>query len=147
MDAEGLKELFEPFGPVAVKRMFSGHGIYADGWCFALSLRGDIYLRTDAESATALAAAGSTQFVYQRGTRTITTNLWRLVASAYDDPDEIRQWSRLALAAARRIGEAKAAKAMARKAKAAKSAKPAKPAKPAKSAKPAKGAKPARKKA
>ena len=140
MDAEGLKELFEPFGPVAVKRMFSGHGIYADGWCFALSLRGDIYLRTDAESAAALAAAGSTQFVYQRGTKAITTNLWRLVASAYDDPDEIRQWSRLALAAARRIGEAKAAKAMARKAKGAKGAKP------AKTEKPAKGARPARKK-
>jgi DNA transformation protein and related proteins len=144
MDAEGLKELFEPFGPVAVKRMFSGHGIYADGWCFALSLRGDIYLRTDVESAAALAAAGSTQFVYQRGTKAITTNLWRLVASAYDDPDEIRQWSRLALAAARRIGEAKAAKAMARKAKAAKGSKPAKS---TKSAKPAKAVKPARKKA
>jgi DNA transformation protein and related proteins len=132
MDAEGLKELFEPFGPVTVKRMFSGHGISADGWCFALSLRGDIYLRTDADSAAALAAAGSMPFVYQRGTRAITTNLWRLVASAYDDPDEIKQWSGLALTAARRIGEAKAAKAMARKAKAAKTAKPAKSAKPAK---------------
>jgi DNA transformation protein and related proteins len=132
MDAEGLKELFEPLGPVTVKRMFSGHGIYADGWCFALSLRGDIYLRTDADSAAALAAAGSTPFVYQRGTRAITTNLWRLVASAYDDPDEIKRWSGLALTAARRIGEAKAAKAMARKAKAAKTAKPAKSAKPAK---------------
>jgi DNA transformation protein len=143
MDAEGLKELFEPFGPVTVKRMFSGHGVYADGWCFALSLRGDIYLRTDADSAAALAAAGSTPFVYQRGTRTITTNLWRLVASAYDDPDEIKQWSRLALAAARRIGEAKAAKAMAREAKAAKGGKSA----PAKRAKPVKSARPRRKKA
>jgi DNA transformation protein len=144
MDAEGLKELFEPFGPVAVKRMFSGHGIYADGWCFALSLRGDIYLRTDADSAAALAAAGSTPFVYQRGTKAITTNLWRLVASAYDDPDEIKRWSGLALAAARRIDEAKAAKAMARKAKAAKGAKPAKS---AKTVKQAKSVKPARKKA
>jgi DNA transformation protein and related proteins len=119
MDAEGLKELFEPFGPVSVKRMFSGHGIYADGWCFALSLRGEIYLRTDAESAAALAVAGSTQFVYQRGEKSITTNLWRLIASAYDDPDELKRWSGLALAAARRIGEAKAEKARAREAKAA----------------------------
>jgi DNA transformation protein and related proteins len=119
MDAEGLKELFEPFGPVSVKRMFSGHGIYADGWCFALSLRGEIYLRTDAESAAALAVAGSTQFVYQRGEKSITTNLWRLIASAYDDPDELKRWSGLALAAARRIGEAKAEKARALEAKAA----------------------------
>jgi DNA transformation protein len=123
MDAEGLKELFEPFGPVAVKRMFSGHGIYADGWCFALSLRGEIYLRTDVESAAALAAAGSTPFVYQRKDKSITTNLWRLVESAYDDADEIKRWSSLALAAARRIGEAKAEKARTRKAKAAAGAK------------------------
>jgi DNA transformation protein and related proteins len=39
MDADGLKALFEPFGSVAVKRMFSGHGVYADGLCFAISLR------------------------------------------------------------------------------------------------------------
>src|ERR1700685_4053450 len=91
--------------------MFSGHGIYADGWCFALSLRGEIYLRTDAESAAALAAAGSTPFVYQRKNKSITTNLWRLVETAYDDPDEIKRWSSVALAAARRIGEAKAEKA------------------------------------
>ncbi len=54
---------------------------------------GDIYLRTDAESAAALAAAGSTPFVYQRRDKAITTNLWRLVASAYDDPDELKRWS------------------------------------------------------
>jgi DNA transformation protein len=118
MDAEGLKELFEPFGTISVKRMFSGHGIYADGWCFALALRGEVYLRTNAESAAAFAAAGSAPFAYQRGERQIVTNLWRLTASAYDDPDELERWSRLALDAARSAGEAKAAKARARKAKA-----------------------------
>jgi DNA transformation protein and related proteins len=118
MDAEGLKELFEPLGTITVKRMFSGHGIYVDGWCFALSLRGEVYLRTDPEGAAALAAAGSQPFVYQRGAKAITTNLWRLVAGAYDDPDELKRWSMLALAAARRIGEAKIEKARARTAKA-----------------------------
>ena len=118
MDAEGLKDLFEPFGAVSVKRMFSGHGIYADGCCFALSLGGEVYLRTDAESAALLDAAGSTPFVYQRQKKPITTNLWRLIASAYDDPDELKRWSGLALTAARRIDAAKAEKARARKTRA-----------------------------
>jgi DNA transformation protein len=122
VDAEGLKELFEPFGPVTVKRMFSGHGIYADGWCFALSLRGEIYLRTDEQSAVAFAAAGSTPFVYQRREKTISTNLRRLPASAYDDEEELKRWSALALDVARRLGEAKAGKARTRKAKTAKAA-------------------------
>ena len=119
MDAEGLKELFEPFGPVSVKRMFSGHGVYADGVCFALALRGEVYLRTDEASAAALAAAGSTPFVYERQQKAITTNLWRLVATAYDDPDELKRWSGLALEAARKIEETKTRKARAREAKAA----------------------------
>ena len=34
--AKGWQELFEPFAAVAVKRMFGGHGIYADGLCFAI---------------------------------------------------------------------------------------------------------------
>jgi DNA transformation protein len=127
VDAEGLKELFEPFGPVSVKRMFSGHGVYADGWCFALSLRGEIYLRTDDDSAAKFAAAGSTPFVYQRGEKSIRTNLWRLVPSAYDDPDELKRWCGPALDVARRLGEAKAVKARARPAKSAKPARPKSP--------------------
>jgi DNA transformation protein and related proteins len=122
VDGEGIKELFEPFGPVSLKRMFSGYGVYADGWCFALALRGDIYLRTDARSAASLAAAGSAPFVYQRQQKSITTNLWRLPANAYDDPDELKRWSAQALDAARRIGEAKVEKARLRKEKAANAA-------------------------
>ena len=38
MDADGLKELFAPFGAVTVKRMFGGHGVYADGLCFAVEI-------------------------------------------------------------------------------------------------------------
>lgn len=110
MDAEGLKELFEPFGPVTVRRMFSGHGVYADGLFFALEIGGDVFLKADAQSVAVFEAAGSTPFSYQGHKKQVTTNLWRLVASAYDDPDELKRWSALALDAARRKGEAKARK-------------------------------------
>ena len=40
MDAEALRALFEPFGPVTVKRMFGGSGIYAEGMCFAIESGG-----------------------------------------------------------------------------------------------------------
>ncbi|HEY6735963.1 MAG TPA: TfoX/Sxy family protein, partial [Roseiarcus sp.] len=44
MDAEALKALFEPFGPVTVKRMFGGSGIYAEGLCFAIESGGEVFL-------------------------------------------------------------------------------------------------------
>jgi DNA transformation protein and related proteins len=116
MDAEGLKELFEPFGPVSVRRMFSGHGLYADGCFFALAIGGEVYLKADAETETVFAAAGSTPFVYQRHARQVKLGFWRLPADAYDDPDELKHWSKLALTVARRAGEAKAGRARTRKA-------------------------------
>jgi DNA transformation protein and related proteins len=112
VDAHGLKELFEPFGAVSLKRMFSGHGVYAEGVCFALHLRGDIYLKTDAETQSRFEAAKSEPFAYDghRG-RVTVTSYWRLPAGAYDDPDELKDWCGLALQAARRFAAAKAMKA------------------------------------
>ncbi len=108
MDAEGLKELFESFGAVAVKRMFGGHGVYLDGLMFCLESGGEVYLKTDGETENAFAAAGATQFIYQGHTRPVKMSFWRLIAGAYDDADELRRWCRLAMDAARRAAQAKA---------------------------------------
>jgi DNA transformation protein and related proteins len=111
MDAEGLKELFEPFGAVSVRRMFSGHGVYADGVCFALNLRGDIFLKVDEKTEKRFAEAGSEPFAYtgHRGKVTVMS-FWRLSPSAYDDPDELKTWCALAMEAARRAAAVKQAR-------------------------------------
>jgi hypothetical protein len=64
VEREGLEELFAPFAIVSTRRMFGGHGVYFDGLCFALSLGGDVYLKVDAETQAAFAAADSRPFVY-----------------------------------------------------------------------------------
>ena len=107
MDAGGLKALFEPVGPVAVKRMFGGHGVYADGLCFAIQSQGEVYLKSDALSEKVYAEAGSAPFVYVARGKPMATSYWRLVASAYDDSDELRRWSALAIESARRVAAAK----------------------------------------
>jgi DNA transformation protein len=118
MDAEGLKALFEPIGAVTVKRMFGGHGVYADGLCFAIQSQGEVYLKSDAESEKLYADAGSAPFIYVARGKPMATSYWRLVASAYDDTDELKRWSVLAIEAARRVSAAKAAKSRAKKSKA-----------------------------
>ena len=128
MDAEGLKALFEPVGPVAVKRMFGGHGVYADGLCFAIQSQGEVYLKSDALSEKVYAEAGSAPFVYVARGKPMATSYWRLFASAYDDYDELKRWSALAIESARRVA---AAKPHAKKPKATK-APPARPSLPAK---------------
>ncbi len=111
MDADGLKELFAPFGAVAVRRMFGGHGVYADGLCFAIQADGEVYIKADESNAAAFAQAGSQPFVYVANGKPMKMAYWRLVAGAYDDPDELRRWAGLGLAAARRAAAAKASRA------------------------------------
>ena len=114
MDAEGLKALFEPVGTVSVKRMFGGHGVYLDGLCFAVESGGEVYLKADDKAKTIFADAGSAPFVYTARGKPMTTSYWRLLASAYDDSDELKRWTALAIEAARRAAAAKAKPARAK---------------------------------
>jgi DNA transformation protein len=92
--------------------MFSGFGISVDGVTFALALREAIFLRTDACDIARFEAEGSAPFQYQTRVKTVTVgSYWRLPERLYDDPDELAQWARAALAAAQRPALSKATKA------------------------------------
>jgi DNA transformation protein len=103
MDRDFLIDLFADFGPVTIRRMFSGFGISADGTNFGLALRGALYLRADAQTIPRFEAEGSTPFQYQTRAKTVTVgSYWQLPARLYDDPEELTDWARAALAAAQR---------------------------------------------
>jgi len=112
MDRDFLIDLFADFGPVTIRRMFSGFGISADGTNFALALRGGLYLRADDQTIPRFEAEGSKPFQYQTRARTVTVgSYWQLPERLYDDPEELTGWARAALAAAQRAGLRKRPKA------------------------------------
>jgi DNA transformation protein len=103
MDRDFLIDLFADFGPVTIRRMFSGYGISADGTNFALALRAGLYLRADDQTIPQFEAEGSHPFQYQTRTKTVTVNsYWQLPARLFDDSEELADWARAALAAAQR---------------------------------------------
>jgi DNA transformation protein and related proteins len=103
MDRDFLIDLFAKFGPVTIRRMFSGFGISADGTNFALALRGGLYFRADDQTIPGFEAEGSKPFQYQTRARTVTVgSYWQLPERLYDDPEELTGWARAALAAAQR---------------------------------------------
>ena len=65
MDRDFLIDLFAGFGPVTIRRMFSGFVISAEGINFALALRGGLYLRADDQSSPRYEAEGAKPFQYQ----------------------------------------------------------------------------------
>jgi DNA transformation protein len=118
MDRDFLIDLFSGFGPVTIRRMFSGFGISADGTNFALALRGGLFLRADEQTIPQFEAEGSKPFQYQTRAKTVTVaSYWHLPERLYDDPEELTGWARAALAAAQRAALRKRPKV--RKAKAA----------------------------
>jgi DNA transformation protein len=126
MDRDFLIDLFADFGPVTIRRMFSGFGISADGTNFALALRAGLFLRADEQTIPQFEAEGSKPFSYQTRAKTVTVNYWQLPARLFDDSEELAGWARAALAAAQRAAlrkrpkVKKAAKAPAKKAAAGK---------------------------
>jgi DNA transformation protein len=101
MDREFLTDLFADFGPVTIRRMFSGFGISADGVNFALSLRAGLFFRADEQTIPHFEAEGSRPFSYQTSTRSVTVaSYWQLPARLFDDTEELSEWARAALGAA-----------------------------------------------
>jgi DNA transformation protein len=115
MDRDFLIDLFSAFGPVTIRRMFSGYGISADGTNFALALRAGLYFRADETTIPKFETEGSKPFQYQTRAKTVTVNsYWQLPARLFDDPDELSDWAKAALAAAQRAALKKRPKAKAR---------------------------------
>jgi DNA transformation protein and related proteins len=103
MDAESIRELFEEFGPVDVRRMFGGAGVFVDGLMIALVSREVIYLKADAETIPAFEQESLAPFSYSTkdGERKLTS-YWRMPDRLYDDGDELARWARAAHAVALR---------------------------------------------
>jgi DNA transformation protein len=108
MDREFLIDLFVQFGPVTIRRMFSGFGISVDGTNFALALRSGLYFRADDATIPQFEAEGSKPFQYQTRAKTVTVaSYWELPARLFDDSEELATWARAALAAAQRAASKK----------------------------------------
>lgn len=105
MSPDDIRELFATFGPVELRRLFGGAGLYADGVMFALVSRGVIYLKTDAHNAPAFEREALEPFTYatKEGRRGVMSYR-RMPDRLYDDPEELAVWARAALAAAGRSG-------------------------------------------
>ena len=105
MDRDFLTDLFSGFGPVTLRRMFSGYGISVDGTNFALALRAGLYFRADEATIPQFEAEGSKPFQYQQkrtGKVVIVNSYWELPARLFDDSEELSGWAKAALSAAQR---------------------------------------------
>ena len=105
------KELFSPFGEIRVRKMFGGAGVYCDDLFFAIMDGDAIYLKVDDQTRAGFEARGLTPFVFEmKDGATGEMNYFNAPEDIYDDEDELRRWTTLALDAARRAAKFKKSK-------------------------------------
>lgn len=96
-------ELLAPLGTVRVKRMFGGHGIYADDVFVAVVAAETLYLKVDSETEPKFEAAGCRRFSHTtKDQRTLTMAYRAAPPEAMDSPALMRPWAQLAMQAALR---------------------------------------------
>ena len=104
MDEEFLKELFQSVGPINVRRIFGGQGIYVDGKIIAAVQAGRLMVKGDDETTPQYQAAGMERWTYVHAKTGKKTQMpyWIVPESALDEPEEMAVWARLALEAGHR---------------------------------------------
>jgi DNA transformation protein and related proteins len=108
---EFLKDQLRGLGHITTRRMFSGAGLYCDGVIFALILRDTLYFKVDDGNRRAYEVEGLEPFSYEAGGQErVVGAYWQLPERLFDEPDEMLEWARGALAAGRRAAEKKTAK-------------------------------------
>jgi DNA transformation protein len=97
-----ILDLLHPLAPVP-HRMFSGVGLFHSGAMFALLVRDTVYLRVDDTTRARFEQAGSGPFTYLRAGREVSLSAYYLLPEELlDEPDELLEWAREAIGAARR---------------------------------------------
>ena len=103
-----IQEQLAPLGPISIRRMFGGAGVYAHDLMFGLIMGETLYLKVDEVTEGEFAAAGSEPFVFSmKGGRLGHLRYWRLPDEAADDADAAERWARLGLDAALRARKPK----------------------------------------
>jgi DNA transformation protein len=109
---EFLRDQLRGLGHITTRRMFSGAGIYCDSVIFALLLRNVLHFKVDDSNRDAYEAERLEPFIYQSRGKAVRMEAYRRVPERlFDDPDEMIEWARGALAAGRRAAGSKKPKA------------------------------------
>lgn len=108
-------ELLAVLGPIHSKRMFGGHGLYADDVFVAIISGDQLYLKTDAQTRPRFEAAGCADFRYDRRSKdgsvtTASLGYYQPPEEALESAALMAPWARLAMEAALRSANAKTVK-------------------------------------
>ncbi|MFT4175006.1 MAG: TfoX/Sxy family protein, partial [Rhodocyclaceae bacterium] len=100
--AEHLVDAFRLFGPISLRRMFGGYGVFREGLMFGLILDHTLYLKADAANVAEFERLGLKPFEYMRQGKLIGLSYYEAPESVLEDVHEAALWARRSFDAALR---------------------------------------------
>lgn len=97
-----VKDLFSSFGEITIRKMFGGAGVYCDGAIFALIAEDEFWFKVDDVTRVEFEAAGLKPFEVEMNGKVGTMSYYNVPEDIFDDNDELRHWTFMALAASAR---------------------------------------------
>ena len=103
-----VREQLEALGPVRIRAMFGGAGVYLDDFMFGLIAAETLYFKVDDQNRAAFEEEGQEPFVYQpppkdgQARKGVAMSYFEVPERLYDEPEELVIWARDALSAAMR---------------------------------------------
>src|SRR3954452_7334502 len=102
--AEFLRDQLAPLGGITMRRMFGKTGVFCDGFMLGMVRDNTLYFRVDGGNRAAFKEAEAfPPLNYEKKGAAIDLAFWRAPERLFDEPDELVDWARAALGAARRV--------------------------------------------
>ena len=106
-----VAEQLEPLGPVRIRNMFGGAGVYFDDLMFGLIAGETLFFKVDERNRRDFEGEEMGPFVYEPPSgKSIAMSYYELPERLYDEPEELILWARRALDAALAAKASKPAK-------------------------------------
>ncbi|MFT5115987.1 MAG: DNA transformation protein [Parasphingorhabdus sp.] len=102
-----LHEVFEEFGPISIRRMFGGHGLFFDNLMFALVNDDVLYMKADEQSSAYFEDLQLGKFAYNKAGKIMHLSYYQAPEEIYDDREAATLWARRAFDAALRANKPK----------------------------------------
>jgi DNA transformation protein len=99
-DAHRFDDLFQDFGPISLRPMFGGEGLYAGDLIIGLVIDDRIYFKTGDLNRADYLAEDCEPFSFTRGKKRMITSYYAVPDRLLDDPGGFADWARKAQTAA-----------------------------------------------
>ena len=107
-EIDDAEELFSVLGPIRTRKMMGGLAIYAQDVTFSIYDPDQGYfLKSDKETQPIYEAEGLERFTFEMKDKIASMNYYAMPEAAYDDPEVLERWARMALDVALRAKKPK----------------------------------------